>query len=81
MLEDLSNSIFTSAVPNVESSPIVEERQTKQQIPRELCRSGRIIWQLDRFMSSGEALEAETMGHEDDLYTYDEAMGDVDASL
>lgn len=32
-------------------------------------------------MSSGEALEAEIIGHKDDPYTYDEAMGDVDAIL
>ncbi|KAL5545175.1 hypothetical protein UlMin_008959 [Ulmus minor] len=32
-------------------------------------------------MSGGEALEAEAIGHEDDPYTYNEAMGDVDATL
>ena len=40
-----------------------------------------IIRQLDRFMSGGEALEAEVIGHDDDPYTYNEAMGDVDATL
>ena len=43
MLEDMSNSIVPSEVPNVESDPINEERQTDQQIPREFHRSGRII--------------------------------------
>ncbi|KAL5569925.1 hypothetical protein UlMin_026500 [Ulmus minor] len=81
MLEDMSNSIVASEVPNVKSDPINEERQTDQQIPREFRRSGRIIWQPDRFMSGGEALEAEAIGHEDDPYTYNEAMGDVDATL
>ncbi|KAL5582278.1 hypothetical protein UlMin_014720 [Ulmus minor] len=32
-------------------------------------------------MSGGETLEAEAIGHEDDPYTYNEAMGDVDATL
>ena len=81
MLEDISISIATSTVPNVDSSPINEERQTEQQIPRELCRSGRILQQSDRFMSSGEALEAEAVGHEDVPYTYNKPMGDVDANL
>ena len=43
MVEDMSNSIVALAVPNVDSYPINEERQTEQQIPRELRRSGRII--------------------------------------
>ena len=78
MLEDMSNSIVASEVPNVESDLINEERQTDQQIPKEFRRSGRIIRQPDRFMSGGEALEAEAIGHEDDPYTYNEAMRDVD---
>ncbi|KAL5567144.1 hypothetical protein UlMin_030308 [Ulmus minor] len=81
MLEDMSNSIVASEVPNVESDPINEERQTDQQIPREFRRSGRIIRQPDMFMSGGEALEADAIGHEDDPYTYNEAMGDIDATL
>ena len=81
MLEDMTNNIVASEVPNVESDPINEERQTDQQILREFRHSGRIIWQPDRFMFGGEALEAEAIGHEDDLYTYNEAMGDVDATL
>ena len=32
-------------------------------------------------MSSGEALEAEAIGHEDNPYTYNEAMRDVDATI
>ena len=32
-------------------------------------------------MSSGKALEAETIGHEDDPYTYNKAMKDVDANI
>ena len=80
MLEDMSNGIVSSEVPNVEIDPINEERQT-QQIPREFRRSGRIIRQPNRFMSGGEALEAEAIEHEDDPYTYNEAMRDVDASL
>ena len=32
-------------------------------------------------MSSGKALEAETIGHEDDHYTNNKAMEDVDANL
>ena len=74
MLEDMSNSIVTSEVPNVDSYPINEERKTEQQIPRELRRSGRIIQQPDRFMSGGEALEAEAIGLDDDPYTYNEAI-------
>ncbi|KAL5538373.1 hypothetical protein UlMin_043253 [Ulmus minor] len=81
MLEDMSNNIVASEVPNVESNPINEERQTDQQIPREFRRSGRIIQQPNRFMSGGEALEAEAIGHKDDPYTYNEAMGDFDATL
>ena len=65
----------------MESDPINEERQTDQQIPKELRRSGRIIRQPDRFISGGEALEAEAIGHNDDPYTYNEAMGNVDATL
>ena len=34
MLEDMSNSIVASEVPNVESDPINKERQIEQQIPR-----------------------------------------------
>ncbi|KAL5564391.1 hypothetical protein UlMin_027555 [Ulmus minor] len=81
ILEDMSNRIVSSEVPNVDSYPINEERQTEQQIPKGLRRSWRIIRQPDRFMSSGEALEAELIGHENDPYTYNEAMGDVDANL
>ena len=81
MLEDMSNSIVAFAVPNVDSYPINEERQIEQQIPRELHRSGRIICQPDKFMSSGEALVAEAIGHEDDPYIYNKAMGDVDENL
>ena len=81
MLEDMSNSIVASEVSNVESDLINEERQTEQQIPREFRRSGRIIRQPDRFMSSGEASEAEAIRHEEDPYTYNEAMGDVDENL
>ncbi|KAL5574122.1 hypothetical protein UlMin_023719 [Ulmus minor] len=81
MLEDMSNSIVASEVPNVECDPINEERQTDQQIPREFRCSERIIRQPDRFMSGDEALEAEAIGHDDDPYTYNEAMGDVDATL
>ena len=65
----------------MEKIPINKQRPIIQQTSRELCNSGRIIRQPDRFMSSGEALEAEIIGHEDDPYTYDEAMGDVDAIL
>ena len=61
MLEDMSNNIFASEVPNVESDPMNEERQKEQQIPREFHRNGRIIRQLDRFMFGGEALEAEAI--------------------
>ena len=32
-------------------------------------------------MSSGEALVAEAIRHEDDPYTYNEAMRDVDANI
>ena len=32
-------------------------------------------------MSSGEALEAEAIRHGDDPYTYNEAVGDVDANI
>ena len=32
-------------------------------------------------MSSGKALEAETIGHEDNLYTYNKAMEDVEANF
>ena len=32
-------------------------------------------------MSGGEALEAEAIGHDDDPYTYNEDMGDVDAII
>ena len=81
MLEDMSNSIVASVVPNVNSYPINEERQMEQQIPGELRRSGRIIWKLDKFMSSGEALEVETIGHEDDPYTYNETMRGVDETF
>ena len=81
MLEDMSNGIVASEVPNVESDQINEERQIDQQIPREFRRSGRIIRQPDRFMSGGKALEAKAIGHKDDPYTYNEAMGDVDATL
>ncbi|KAL5573866.1 hypothetical protein UlMin_023463 [Ulmus minor] len=81
MLEDMYNNIVASEVPNVDSYPVNEERKIEQQILRELRRSGRIIRQPDRFISSGEALEAEAIRHEDDPYTYNEAMGDVDASL
>ena len=76
MLEDMPNSIVALNVLNVDSYPINEERQTGQQIPRELYRSGRIIQQPDRFIFSGEAI-----GHEDDPYTYNEAMRDFDATL
>ena len=69
MLEDMSNIIFASEVPNVESDTINEERQTDQQIPREFRRSGRIIQKPDRFMFGGEALEVEAIRHEDDPYT------------
>ena len=41
MLEDMSNSIVASEVPNVDIYPINEERQVKQQIPRELHHSGK----------------------------------------
>ena len=81
MLEDMSNNIVASEVPTVESDPINEERQTDQQIPREFRRSGRIIRQPDMFISSGVALEAKAIGHEDDPYTYNETMADVDATL
>ncbi|KAL5555240.1 hypothetical protein UlMin_037476 [Ulmus minor] len=74
MLEDISNSMVASAVPNVDSYPINEERKMEQQIPRELYRSGRIIRQLDRFMSNGEALEIETIGHDNDPYIYNEGI-------
>ena len=50
MLEDMSNSIVASGVPNVESFPINEERQIEQHILGELRRSGRIIRQSDRFI-------------------------------
>jgi len=33
------------------------------------------------FISSGEALEVEAIGYEDDPYTYNETMRDVDANL
>ena len=81
MLEDMSNNIVASEIPNVESDPINEERQTDQQISREFRRSRRIIQQPDRFMFSGEALEADTIKHDDDPYTYNEVVGDVDANL
>ena len=81
MLEDMSNSIVASEVPNVENDPVNEERQTDQQIPKEFRRSGRIIWQPNRFMSGGEALKAKAIGHDDDPYTYTEAKGVVDANL
>ena len=81
MLEDMSNNIAASEVPNVESDPINEERQIDQQIPREFRRSGRIIRQPERFMFGDEALEVEAIEHENDPYTYNEAIGDVDASL
>ncbi len=32
-------------------------------------------------MSNGKALEAGTIGHEDDPYTYNKAMKDVEANL
>ena len=32
-------------------------------------------------MSNGEALEVEAIGHDDNPYTYNEAMGDIDANL
>lgn len=81
MLEDMSNSIVALAVPNMDSYPINEERQIEQQIPRELHRSRGIIQQPDRFMFSGEALETEAIGHKDDHFSYNEAMGDVDKNL
>ena len=81
MLEDMSNNIVASGVPNMDSYPINEERQTEQQIPRELRRTGRIVRQPDRFMSNGKAIEVEAIGHDDDAYNYNEAMGDVDANL
>ena len=39
------------------------------------------IRQLDRFMSTGEALEAKAIGYDEDPYTYNEAMGDVNVTL
>ena len=81
MVEDMSNNIVALEVPNMDSYPINEERQTEQQIPRELRRSGRIIRQPDRFMSGGEALEVEAIRHDDDPYTYNEVIGDVDVTL
>ena len=32
-------------------------------------------------MSGGEALKAKAIGHDDDPYTYNEAMGDVDENI
>ena len=32
-------------------------------------------------MSNGKALEAETIGHKDNPYNYNEAMKDVEANL
>ena len=32
-------------------------------------------------MSNGKALKAETIGHEDNPYNYNEAMKDVEANL
>ena len=32
-------------------------------------------------MSSGKALEVETIGHEDNSYTYNKAMKDVESNL
>ncbi len=61
MLEEISNSIVASVIPNVESISINEERPIERQTPREPHRSGRIFRQPDRFMSSGEALEAKTI--------------------
>ena len=77
MLEEMSNSIVTLVVHDVENVPINEERLIVQQTPRESRHSGRIVWQPDRFMSSGKALEAETIGHEDDCFTYNEAITNV----
>ena len=79
MLEEMS--IVVLAVLDVENVPINKERPIEQQIPREPCHSGRIVWQPDRFMSSGEALEAGAIGHEDNPYTYNETMGNVDANF
>ena len=33
------------------------------------------------FMSSGEALEVEAIGYEDDPYTYNKATRDIDATI
>ena len=74
VLEDISNSIVTLMDLDVENVPINEETQKEQHTPREPRRSGRIVRQLDRFMSIGEALEAKTIGHENDLSNYIEAI-------
>lgn len=81
VLEDMSNSIVASVIPAVESVPINEEKPIEQKNPKELRHSGRIIRRPNRFMSSGEALKAKAVGHEDDPCTYSETVGDVGANI
>ena len=74
MLEEISNSIVALTIPDAKNILINAKRPIEQQTLREPHHSGRIVWQPNRFMSGGEALEAETIRHEDNLYTYNEVM-------
>ena len=66
-------------VPKVTENPV--EKPLKNQKPRELRRSGRIIREPKRYMFNGEVFKAESIEHVDDPTTYKEAMEDVDSSL
>ena len=76
VLEEMTSGLD---VPKVTENPV--EKSLKNQQPGELCRSGRIIRELERYMFNGEVCEAESIEHIDDPATYKEAMKDVGSSL
>ena len=81
VLEELSGDRVPQEISILDSNPRTNERPVNNQQPRELRRSGRVSRQPQFFMYDGEVHHAETVEHEEDPSTYEEAMKDVDAKL
>ncbi|EXB68908.1 hypothetical protein L484_001815 [Morus notabilis] len=79
VLEEMLSDLVIPIVP-LETDRIRVEKETQQQ-PKGLRRSGRIRHEPERFMANEETFLAESLEHDRDLYTYKEAMEDIDANL
>ena len=80
-LKELAGDKIVPQVSVLDSNPSCSESPANDQQPRKLQNSGKVLHQPHWFMYDGEVYQAETMEHDEDPFTYDEAMSDVDAKL